>query len=419
MPHLLSANFKFHPVGQGCFYSGDIINNNHKKKFTLVFDCGTISSKKYLDNSISVFKSTHDKIDLLIISHFDEDHVNGVAELLNGISCDTVIIPYYSPLLRLGLFASNESSNPDYDLFLRSPMNYFLQEKFKISNIIVIGNDKEGNTEGSQNSIPIEPEGNLTNETLDFDFENIENNSNFSEYIRQLEGNNFNSDKKLKYLPFPFTLSFRQKFWVFKFYLKYFNETIKVTNFNTEIDNLMQSIKSTNILDLFDNVSIRASVRKAYTDTINGNVNYSSLILFHGPTITKSWACISNCCNNYFDDFFPEYCEYKKTGTLLTGDSFLKTNIDFNPFFDYFSNPINNISNCFILQVPHHGSNANWKRFPNGLEQIPFYVINHGIGRSKHPSREVLDDFIYNTNINRLKFNNEGEMISYIIHCYR
>ncbi|MES2288066.1 MAG: MBL fold metallo-hydrolase [Bacteroidota bacterium] len=418
MNFLLSAHFKFYPVGQGCFYAGEILAPSNDKKFTIVFDCGTLSGRTYLQNSIQKFKQKYTKIDLLVISHFDEDHVNGVNDLLDGISCETVLIPYYTPLSRLGLFADNSSNNPDYDLFLRNPTSYFLQEKFKVSKVIVIGNNNEGSIELNSNEKPTKPDNDLTGEKIEFDFDKFENDSGFLKYVQEQEGNNFNNNDKINYLSFPLKISFKQKFWEFVFYLKYFKENAKILNFKTAIDNLLISIKSNNIQDLFDNISLRASVRKAYKDTINGNVNYSSIVLYHGPTIVNSWACTCENCDNCFDDLCNYCCDYKKTGTLLTGDSFLKIPADFDPFFDYYGRQ-DYIKKCFLLQVPHHGSKNNWKIFPNGLEYIPFFVFNHGIGRVKHPSREVLDDFIHNINVRRLKFNNEGQKVSYFINCYQ
>ncbi len=92
---MIEGNFKFYPVGQGCFYAGSI--KNDIEEFVIVYDCGTISSRNYLLDSIDEFKRHYKKIDLLMISHFDEDHVNGVSELLTSIPSISTAVSRVSP----------------------------------------------------------------------------------------------------------------------------------------------------------------------------------------------------------------------------------------------------------------------------------------------------------------------------------
>ena len=90
---MIKAKFKFHPVGQGAFYTGKVFQSKRKnakikgKEFNIVYDCGTKSTKSYLIDSIKEFKKDLDeaKLDVLILSHLDEDHINGVTELLKDI----------------------------------------------------------------------------------------------------------------------------------------------------------------------------------------------------------------------------------------------------------------------------------------------------------------------------------------------
>ena len=44
-------SFKFHPVGQGLFYTGSLVH----KTYNFVYDCGTKSKKHYLSSSIDAF----------------------------------------------------------------------------------------------------------------------------------------------------------------------------------------------------------------------------------------------------------------------------------------------------------------------------------------------------------------------------
>jgi hypothetical protein len=81
----MSIKGKFFPVGHGLTY-GFKIND-----FNLLFD---ITKKRNLLNDVErFFGSTH--IDTLILSHFHDDHVDGVNNLISsGFDIDRVFIPY-------------------------------------------------------------------------------------------------------------------------------------------------------------------------------------------------------------------------------------------------------------------------------------------------------------------------------------
>ena len=90
----MEADLIFHNVGQGLFYTGQIRCND--KKFNFVYDCGTISGST--QNPIKQYKKylNNDPIDMLVISHFHQDHTSGIPPLLHKQTVKTVVIPYYS-----------------------------------------------------------------------------------------------------------------------------------------------------------------------------------------------------------------------------------------------------------------------------------------------------------------------------------
>ncbi|MEN6546747.1 MAG: MBL fold metallo-hydrolase [Armatimonadia bacterium] len=101
--------FNCWPVGHGLFTSCDV--HADKDHFRMVYDCG---SKSDVTKSIGdlVGRSAHG-VDLLVVSHFDADHVSGIPELADRCGIRMAWIPYMSPEMRaLALLRSAASGEP-------------------------------------------------------------------------------------------------------------------------------------------------------------------------------------------------------------------------------------------------------------------------------------------------------------------
>jgi len=86
-------------VGQGGFSAIKILDNKENKVFSIVYDCGSVTSRdKFCEVSIfEKFKEFNEnkKIDLLVFSHLDADHVNlGHHLLTGGFEVEKIVIPY-------------------------------------------------------------------------------------------------------------------------------------------------------------------------------------------------------------------------------------------------------------------------------------------------------------------------------------
>lgn len=79
-----------YPVGQGSFYS-EVFFLPEGRVFTVVYDCGSFNTKE-LHREID--HSGIKEIDLLVISHFHADHINGLIYLnKKGIKARKIVIP--------------------------------------------------------------------------------------------------------------------------------------------------------------------------------------------------------------------------------------------------------------------------------------------------------------------------------------
>lgn len=89
-------NRTFVPVGQGCFAIEQIDD------FYVVFDCGTITKHNantaldFLLNRIIEMLPSDSCIRYIFVSHFDEDHVNGLNYLLTKYMVKEVVLPLLS-----------------------------------------------------------------------------------------------------------------------------------------------------------------------------------------------------------------------------------------------------------------------------------------------------------------------------------
>jgi len=86
----------FYPVGQGAFYS-EIFHLGGGAYFSMVYDCGSGASLCNPDNAlisqIKNLKFPHGTIDVLFLSHFHADHINGVKELSKNNKIKKIVIP--------------------------------------------------------------------------------------------------------------------------------------------------------------------------------------------------------------------------------------------------------------------------------------------------------------------------------------
>lgn len=71
----------FHPVGHGTFFTGVVWNNQLRRAvFSWAYDWGSRSQHRVEKaiNDQNIVGWLPQEIDFLVLSHFDNDHVNGV-----------------------------------------------------------------------------------------------------------------------------------------------------------------------------------------------------------------------------------------------------------------------------------------------------------------------------------------------------
>ena len=382
----LKAEFEYHNVGQGLFYSGEIVGSNGYI-FKFVYDCGS-TNKETIYASISKFKdkSKNDKINMLIISHLHSDHINGLDELLKHFKVYNVVLPYFAPEERLLIALKKINASMWYYDFLKDPV-YYLMEK-GVEKVIILGGEKGSEHE---NNIPTPNE----NRDVIFEFPNddylireILDKENWEPYIKDGRVSVKNHDGYMLALGL----------WVFRF----FNYKIKQPNvFNLFYRCFKGNLNirdSENLKKFITNKEKLKKLQKCYKyllDTLGKDFNNTSLVLYNGPVgkaksnyrcetlFPQCFRCIHECClYNYYN------CWSSAFGQFLTGD--INLNLRYEEILKHYDNYLEKV---IITQIPHHGSAKNWNRnLLRDLFNCKTWIISAGLKYKKHPSYEVIED---------------------------
>lgn len=90
--------FTFHGIGQGLFYSGSIANGG----FNFVYDCG--SEKSTMLRGVAL---PFNDLGFVAVSHFHDDHVNGLPDLFRNHRVEKVFLPYFDAHTYKDVFIAN------------------------------------------------------------------------------------------------------------------------------------------------------------------------------------------------------------------------------------------------------------------------------------------------------------------------
>lgn len=331
----------FHPVGQGAFYS-ERIND-----FNFVYDCGSSSNKVGREKVVRQSFDKDDVIDLLAISHFDEDHINLIPILKNTVKkIKAVIFPLMSSEQKAYVLSAYENSSL-YEIVL-DPQRYFKNAK------IIWVNPADAETIEQQN----EP----------LYLENLQLQSNDSIEIES--GRIIHAEKSIEWGYIPYNHDNKER-----------NQKIKELFAITFKDDDKFNIKD--IAGSLSDREIRKKLRSIYE--IVGGTNKNSLLMYSGP-LGRKYDYIK-CFFRHFYGYFP-YSYTDAAGCLYTGDATI--NKDVLPWIGMIKSryPVGTI------QIPHHGSLNSFNKAL--LQNGPFHcVISAGQNnRYKHPSCKVLEDIL-------------------------
>ena len=378
---------EFWNVGQGLFSSGRI-QMGDAPAFHWVYDCGTNSSPKLIQNAIQKYNQQENNadIDLLVLSHFDKDHISGVKELLkNRRKIKRWVVPYY-PLWQRLVIALLLDIQPDDEewAFYQNPIQYFktdFAEELKETQFLLLP-AKENENEISISLEPSNFDDVLSFETtkkLSDEFDNLEQNVHW-----------LNPDKALLFRKYG-------ELFEFVLYNVPFHLLAKVpaslTAFQKQVKQIIQSHH-------FNSTDPTPALKTLYTLTFgNGGKNkniISQYLYIRNINPLSFWRMGNHHIFDVSTDNENEIVVIPKNKTknaiLYTGDAFLN---DLPLLTDLTQSlGVERMARIYCLQVPHHGSKHNWQQ---GLANIfsPCLSVFSADGqrRNGHPHSEVLKDF--------------------------
>lgn len=397
-------SYHFHPVGQGLFASGSIYEQGESSRFLWIYDCGTTSSQGLLSLGMTDLERRvgyKPKIDLLVLSHFDYDHISGVSQLIERFQIGTLMLPYMPMAQRMLIAFENSSDAPEESttLFYINPVSYLLSlDGPGIQRILFVP------PSGSEGPPILEeqlkqPDG---GPDLKFDFWKTDAREEIAILTQGTQG--VDGGATIDFLS-PGSAIIMRSHWEFVPY----NDDPEVpidTNFVIAVES-----ESASLISSTDSIQRERALRrlKLHYDNHFGkgskNRNVISIFLYSGPIYT-SWKSVMLCqsssthryfntrnhLHNYFLETSMDYT-VSRSSIIYCGDGYLDTPKRLQRLMRFFRHE--RIVSTGVFQVMHHGSKKNWHEGVAAAISPLFSIFSSDPERKKwwHPHAPVLRDF--------------------------
>lgn len=336
-----------HPVGQGAFYSERFLRGDGNTAFLAVYDCGAQKTSVVLKREIASSFSMDDEIDVLFISHLDNDHVCGIPTLKKSVkTIKTVVLPLIPA-----------STKPIYLLMADSTLTQILtkpQDFFRGSKIVYVNSVDEDVDNTESLALPYDND------------DDIIVGSGTRMYVAKF--------KDWCYVPY-----------------NYDADTL-IKAFREEL--VARGVQISDMIDLNSYPDRRTEFRDIYSKVCAKHVNDSSLVVYSGglnSDYSSKHIYMSECRSSSSGE-----------GCLYYGDANLNraSKMNIPMVYNIASRLLNYNLNCHIgtIQLPHHGANGNFNVALLTFGQQPkVYFASHGeINNYGHPSTAVIGQILAN-----------------------
>lgn len=368
----------FLPVGQGAFYCECFEGDN--RNIHVVYDCGSLTSVKYVEKEIKNNFQEGEIIDALFISHLDADHVNGIPFLLRYCQVRRIYFPLIS--------SANKT---------------ILKIYYSINHISGFVAEFLEDPRGAIGSLGIGYDPELI-QIVEAGTEDMEQGFNDLDFPRRRSGDNIFTDinnsgtsggalySEWLYIPFNFRQGER-----IDILMKKLEDIYKRPITEDEVEELWRNNASGD----------RDKIREAYKG-IPDDFNTNSMTLFSGETHKQLRQFANTCCRKYrlgCHDLTPSGCLY--TGDYDASGKFNWSQLE-NAYRDYWKH-------IGCVQIPHHGSGRSFNR--GFLDMNAFFVISCGYANKyRHPHASVMRSFLLRFIFPHIVTEHVGSAAYYVIH---
>ncbi len=386
---MLNMERRFHPVGQGAFYSEHF--NYRGEKVNVVYDCGTLAGKSITDREITNTFRYGETVDAVFISHLHKDHISGIPDLIK--ICDVKRI-FFPVLTETDKCLSKIKAMVDGDdgftvKFIDSPLKAIRDIESDYSQDVEL----IGILPADPNDIPDIPDIPESEHDLGMDIKFLDGIRGVCDYTLPSGLNVANKiHEKLKC---------QEIGWPFWTYVPYnFSMSGRINMLIEEIENRL-GISYNELMWLGRNLNNYCyrieKIKKAYKN-ITKDFNSHSMTLYSGSVdlhIEEMYAKIGGCknivwecdCYWYLRSLEDSACLYS-SGCLYTGDYDMKSQSVMDKLKDKYSRYWDEI---LLMQIPHHGSQKNYNSAL--VKRGGIYIISAGTGNVfRHPSSSVIRD---------------------------
>ena len=374
----------FYPVGHGAFYVERFYVDNATSPFySVVFDCGCYNRthlstyQKRINSIIDNDASLPDTIDVLFISHFHTDHINGIKHLLSICDVKTIVVPQLSELERIDLYINELVQADGFDI--ESLIDGFTEFEDELSN---------------KNIIQVEVCPESLSEDWHPDSVSIDNLHNTvpSGAILQKQ---FGEKCIWTYTPFnPSIASRASKLHYALCQSKVFGPIFNTTG-NNKIEELGKMIRNGHLKEL----------KELFKQVFNNRHNEYSMTV-----LSSLGDCCHQPCEKACHKAIPAQNRYCTLNCLYMGD--------FQP--DKVNLPLllktyDNLQYVGLLQVPHHGSEHNYA--PELFQSPRICIVSADTDdHYSHPDKKTLDGIVGNKGIVILVTETDASKQRFIYH---
>ncbi len=301
------------------------------------------------------------EIDMLVISHFHTDHINGLPYLLKKFKVKKLVIPYLSEDFRLAALAALAADGiVNWTLFseLISDPRSWLASHGSEAELVEVSNEGDQRTD-----LPVPSSG-----------------SGLS-----LPGGRFNHDS------IGAIYSGNEPIWLFKFYVheawgKYL-QILCGLNFMFNPQTLAEL--RANLCDPAWITANHKQVKDVFSFLGSGKQNLTTLCMYSGVDEAHSRALrIFSSSSRVPELFMPRYWGDLPIGWLGTGDAELQSDDAMDRFEHHFSMHLDGVG---TITIPHHGSKDNYSARLGDIGYRHVITSNHVEDpKGHHPAPEVM-----------------------------